>query len=95
MRATPVISREIIDEKVTGWVVLMLDVNENGGVSNARITSSTSSLLESPAVEAARRFRYQKELVDDQFVPANDVSAIVYFSYWSLAEAAGCSINNE
>ena len=95
VRVAPAIPSEVIDEKVTGWVVLALDVDEYGKVANAQVTSSTSSLLETPALEAARRFRYQKELVGERFVPVKNVSATVYFSYWSLAEAAGCSISYE
>ena len=95
VRAAPAIPREVIDKKITGWVVMALDVGELGKVANAEVTSSTSSQLEAPALEAARKFRYQKELVGNRFVAVKDVSAIVYFFYWSLAEAAGCSISYE
>lgn len=95
VRAAPVIPREVVDELITGWVVLELDIDEFGRVANARVTSSTSSRLEESALEAARRFRYQRELVDNRFVAVNDVSAIVFFHYWSLAEAAGCSTSFE
>ena len=95
VRAVPAIPREVIDEKVTGWVVLALDVDEHGGVTNAEVTSSTASQLEAPALEAARKFRYQKELAGNRYVAVKGVSATIYFSYWLLAEAAGCSINNE
>ena len=95
VRAAPGIPREVIDEKITGWVVLTLDVDEFGKVANAQVASSTSSELEAPALEAARRFRYQRELVGNRFVAVKGVSAIVYFFYWSLAEAAGCLISYE
>ena len=95
LRVVPAIPREVIDEKITGWVVLALDVDEFGKVANAQVTSSTSSQLEVPALEAARKFRYQKELVGNRYVPVKGVGATVYFSYWLLAEAAGCSINGE
>lgn len=95
MRAVPAIPREIIDGKITGWVVLALDVDEFGKVANAKVTSSTSSQLEAPAMEAARKFRYREELVGNRYVAVKGVSATVHFHYWSLAEAAGCSINYE
>ncbi|MEX2257953.1 MAG: TonB family protein [Woeseia sp.] len=84
-----------MDELITGWVVLALHIDEFGRVDNARVTSSTSSRLEESALEAARRFRYQRELSDNRFVAVMDVSATVFFHYWSLAEAAGCSTNYE
>ena len=95
VRFKPVVSREIVDEKITGWVMLALDVDEHGRVTNAHVTSSTSSQLEAPALEAARRFRYQKELVDNRYVPVTGVSATIYVSYWLLAEAVGCSTSGE
>lgn len=95
LRARPVVTSEIINGKITGWVMLALDVDEYGTVANATVTSTTSAQLEPPALAAARKFRYQKELVGNRFVPANDVSATVFFDYWSLAEAAGCSISDE
>ena len=95
VRYAPVISDEVIDEKITGWVLLTLDVDEFGKVANAHVASSTSSRLEAPAIEATRKFRYQKELVGNRYVPVTGVAATVYFSYWLLAEAAGCSINDE
>lgn len=94
-RSKPVITSEIIDAKITGWVVLSLDVDEYGKVANAKVTSSTSAQLESPALEAARKFWFQKELAGNRFVPVKDVSAAVYIHYWSVAEAAGCSISYE
>jgi TonB family protein len=71
--------------------VLELDIDEFGRVANARVTSSTSSRLEQSALEAARKFRYQKELVGNRFVAVNDVSATIHFHYRDLAEAAGCA----
>ena len=95
VRFAPVISRDVIDEKVTGWVELELDIDEFGKVANARVTSSTSSRLEESALEAARRFRYKKKLVGNRFVAVRSVTAAVIFDYWTLAEAAGCSISYE
>ena len=95
VRAVPAIPREVIDEKITGWVVLALDVDEFGNVANAQVTSSTSSQIEASAMEAARKFRYQKELVGNRYVAVKGVSATVHFHYWLLAEAAGCSISYE
>lgn len=92
VRAVPDIPRDVIDEKITGWVAFALDVDEFGKVANAQVTSSTSSLLEAPAMEAARKFRYREELVGNRHVAVKGVSATVHFHYWSLAEAAGCSI---
>ena len=92
LRAAPNFPPKVVDEKITGWVVLALDVDEFGKVTNAQVASSTSSQLEAPALEAARKFRYQAELVGNRYVAVKGVSAIVYFDYWSLAEAAGCSI---
>ena len=95
VRTIPTIPPEVIDEKVTGWVILALDVDEYGEVSNAQVTSSTSSILETPALEAARRFRYQKVLEGNRYVAVKDVSATIHFDYWLVAEAAGCSITYE
>ena len=95
LRANPVVTSEIINGKITGWVMLALYVDEHGRVASAQITSSTSAQLEPPALDAARKFRYQKELVGNRFLPAKDVSATVYFHYWSVAKAAGCSISYE
>lgn len=95
VRAAPVIPPDVVEELITGWVVLELDIDEFGRVANARVASSTSSRLEQSALEAARRFRYQRELADNRFVAVKDVSAIVFFDYWSLAEAAGCSTSYE
>ncbi len=95
VRVAPVVPREVIDKRITGWVVMTLDVDEFGKVADAQVTSSTSSLLETPALEAGRRFRYQKEPVGDRFVAVKDVSATVHFHFWSLAEAAGCSLSYE
>ena len=95
LRTKPAVPREVIDEEITGWAMLALDVDEYGKVVNAQVTSSTSSQLEAPALEAAHRFRYQKELVGNRFVAVQGVSATIHFSYWLLAEAAGCSISGE
>ena len=94
-RVRPAVPHEVIYKRITGWVILALDLDEYGKVANARVTSSTSSQLEPPALEAARRFRYQEKLLGNRFVAVKDVSATVHFHYWSLAEAAGCSISYE
>jgi protein TonB len=85
VRAVPVIPRDIVDEKVTGWVVLGLDIDEFGRVENAQVASSTASRLEEPAIAAARRFRYQRALQNSRSVAMKDVSATVF--YWQLAES--------
>lgn len=88
VRFRPDIPREVIEEKITGWVFLTLDFDAFGEVANARVTSSTSSKLEAPALEAARRFRYQNK----GKWPIKGVSATAPFDYRSLAEAADCSM---
>lgn len=94
-RAVPVLPSDVVDDKITGWVALRLDIDEFGKVANARVALSTSSRLEEPALEAVRRFRYQPELRNGRYVTLEDVSAVVYFHYWLLAEATGCSISYE
>ncbi len=91
VRFHPDIPREVIDEKITGWVFLTLDLDASGKVANAQVTSSTSSKLEAPALEAARKFRYQNK----RKWPIKGVSATVPINYLTLAEAAGCSMSYE
>lgn len=95
VRAAPNLPRDIVDEQIIGWVTFRLDIDEFGKVANAGVASSTSSRLERSALKAVRKFRYRQELVESRFVPMKDVSATVYFHYWHIAEAAGCSINYE
>lgn len=90
VRATPVLADDIVDEQITGWVTLKLDIDEFGKVGNVRVESSTSTRLEESALEAARKFRYQRKLVDSRFVAVRGVSTVVFFHYWDLANVAGC-----
>ena len=95
VRVGPILHGDILDEKITGWVLLKLDIDEFGKVTSAGVVSSKSSRLEQSALRAVRKFRYQPELVENRYVPMEDVSATVFFHYWDLAEAAGCSTNHE
>lgn len=90
VRFDPVLHSDIVDDKLTGWVMVRVNIDEFGNVTGAHVESSTSSRLEDSALEAARRFRYQPELRDSKFVASMNVRATIYFHYWHLAEAAGC-----
>lgn len=92
-RFSPKIPRQVVQENITGWVVLALDLDEFGKVENIRVTSSTSSKLEESAVDAARQFQYQRQSVGNEYVKVKNLNATVHFSYWSIAEAAGCPMN--
>ena len=90
VRFDPVLHSDIVDDQLTGWVVVRVNIDESGKVTDAQVESSTSSRLEDSALEAARRFRYQPELRDGKSAASMDVRATIYFHYWDLAEAAGC-----
>jgi TonB family protein len=83
-----------VDDQVTGWVIVRVNIDESGNVTSARVESSTSPRLEDSALEAARRFRYQPELRDSKFVASMNVRATIHFQYWHLAEAAGCPMGH-
>ena len=95
VRAIPVLSADIVNGRITGWVTLRVDIDETGNVTDARVDSSTSPRLHESALEAVRRFRYQATLRDSKYVASSNVSATVYFHYWHLAEAAGCLVGHE
>jgi len=95
VRVGPALPLDILEEQITGWVFLKLDIDEFGKVANAVVTASSSSRLNELALSAVRKFRYRRELVENRFMPMKDVSATVFFHYWQLAEAAGCSTNYE
>ena len=90
----PILDDKILDEKATGWVTVALDIDNFGKVTDVSVVSSQSSLLEAPALEAASKFRYRPGLVEKENVKQHEVTATVFFYYWDLAKAAGCTINN-
>jgi TonB family protein len=94
VRFDPVLHSDIVDDKLTGWVMVKVNIDESGNVTDARVESSTSSRLEDSALEAARRFRYQPELRDSKFVASMNVRATIYFHYWHLAKVAGCPMGD-
>ncbi len=89
-RRHPVLHSDIVNDKLNGWVIVRVNVDESGTVTSARVESSTSSRLEDSALEAVRHFRYRPEWRDRKFIASMNVRATIYFHYWHLAEAAGC-----
>jgi TonB family protein len=95
IRFVPVIPRDVVENKITGWVAVRLDIDDSGSVTDAIVESSSSSQLEESALEAARRFRYQPDLKDGIRVASTNVLSTVRFTYLDLARAAGCSIGDD
>jgi TonB family protein len=81
---------DFVDDTLTGWVRVRVNIDESGRVTDAQIESSTSPRLEESALQAARRFRYQPEMENGKVVAAVNVRATLYFHYSDLAAAAGC-----
>jgi TonB family protein len=90
VRFAPVVHSDFVDDKLTGWVRVRVNIDESGHVTGARIESSTSPRLEESALQAARSFRYQPAIENDKVVAAVNLRATIYFHYWDLATAAGC-----
>jgi TonB family protein len=91
-RVSPVPSADVLAQKITGWVELKVDIDAQGNVENVKLVDSSSSLLESSAIDAARRFKYVPK-VDENSVPIAEsgVKLTVSTEYSLLARYSGCS----
>lgn len=88
--AEPKVTQEMIDEAITGWVVLELNVDEQGSVVDAVVTSSSSTKLVQSALEASRKFRFDRDGRANPYTSAERIPIAIRFTYAALAEAAGC-----
>ena len=89
-RFMPRISCHMVENEVSGWVVVDLLLNDEGNVVQASINESTSKLLEDSAIESARRFKYQKIIGGSGYLEENDVKAIIYFDFDEVQNSGAC-----
>ena len=68
LRVLPVPSPDVLAQKITGWVELEVDIDAEGNVEKVMLVDSSSNLLESSAIDAARRFKYLPK-VDENYEP--------------------------
>ncbi len=88
----PVASPEVLAQTLTGWVELKVDIDAAGKVENVILVDSSSNLLEAPAIDAARRFKYRPKL-DENYLPTAEsgVKLTIRTDYSVLAKSSGCA----
>ena len=89
-RFPPRITCEMVEKEASGWVVVDLLIDDEGNVSQASISQSTSKLLEDPAIVSARQFQYQKILGASGYLEGNNVQATVYFDFDEVQGSGAC-----
>ena len=88
---SPIPSAEVLDQKLTGWVELEVDIDAEGKVEKVVLVDSTSSLLEVSAIDAARRFEYLPKLDENYLRTAESgVKLTIKINYSVLAKSSGC-----
>lgn len=65
---------------VSGRVMLALDIDETGAVTDARIVASQKSELVRPALAAARRLQFQPGLFDGRPAPFRNVPVTLVYT---------------
>jgi TonB family protein len=90
---SPVLSPEVLAQKLTGWVELTVDIDAEGKVEEVILVDSSSNLLESSAIDAAWRFRYRPKR-DENYLPIAEsgVKLTISFDYSLLARSSGCGL---
>ncbi len=88
----PIPSKEVLAQRVTGWVELEVDIDAEGNVEKVFVVNSTSNLLDASAVDAARRFKYLPKLDENYLRTAESgVKLSISTDYSVLARFSGCT----
>jgi hypothetical protein len=92
VRVLPVPSPEVLARKITGWVELEVDIGAEGNVEKVILVDSSSNLLETSAVDAARYFKYRTRRDENNFPTAESgVKLTISTDYSVLARFSGCA----
>lgn len=78
-RAPPVYPRRAQERGMCGWVELVYTVTAAGGVRDAVVTASSSSMFERAAIKAAEKYKYKPRQVGGKPVDVPNVPIRIKF----------------
>jgi len=79
-RATVVCPHAVVPARVTGTVVVAIDVGKNGDVIHAR-TISGPAMLRKPILEAVRKYKYKPYLLNGNAIEMETTVSVVMDSF--------------
>lgn len=80
VRVAPMYPQRARVRGIEGWVELEFTITPTGTVADVRVTSSSHSIFETPAVRALEKFKYRPRIVNGQPVPVTDVKYRIIFT---------------
>ena len=87
-RVEPIYPRKAQLEGIEGYVVLMIDITEDGSVANVRLVDEEPRrIFTSSAMRAVYKWKYAPELVEGKPVPVSDVRVTLEFTFGSEQES--------
>jgi protein TonB len=88
VKVVPVYPSRALARRLEGYVIVEFDVTQTGAVKDVVVIESTAPLFETPAVEAALKFKYRPRVVDGVAVEVRGVRNKILFAMEGSLEAA-------